>query len=185
MFRNYNGPQQSFRDVTILDAIKAGWSSPPFLPPISLGLEGRKQEVMSATSRFINPTQETLDELNRIYDPETPVSCIFSLGSGFRGVLSLDQANMKKSLGTQVAFDPERVAEDIQARLGTLGVYYRFSVDRGLEGQHGFQGGFGDIKTHSNTYLSRSEPSTKMDDCLTTAELVGIVHVSQLSQYPL
>jgi hypothetical protein len=178
-FRNYQSPQQITQDITIIDALRATWAAPGILPSIPIGPKGREQMVMSAGTRFANPIREVIKEAYHIFGAESQISYILGLGSGFRGFIAVDDGG-KITGGSSM--DCERVARDIKRSLAKLKVYYRLSVDRGLEGWESFQGGFGAMKSHVDEYLGRDEISRTMDQCIATTFMDGRVSLKQICE---
>ena len=178
-FRNYQSPQQITQDITIIDALRATWAAPGILPSISIGPRERGQMVMSAGIRFANPIREAIKEAYHIFGAESRVSYLLSLGSGFRGFIAVDDGG---EITGGSSMDCERVARDVKQSLGKLKVYYRLSVERGLEGWDSFQGGFGAMKSHVDEYLGRDEPSDDMDRCIEASFVDGRVSLEQICE---
>jgi hypothetical protein len=172
MIRNYACPSFVSQEATILQTMLAAWATPGLVSPVFIGPEGREEIVVSAINSFCNPTQECIMEAYRTFGAERPISCLLSLGSGKRGPISLETttSDSGQNLGFQITLDCESVDEQLRRRIGRLRVYYRFSVDSGLEGHKIFKGGFGAIASHSAAYCSTEVVSSRMDDCLKAAE---------------
>lgn len=193
MFKNYTSLPMS-QEATIFEAMLATWTTPGLLSPVLIGPKGREEEVVSAVNGFCNPTQECIAEAYKIFGAERNISCLLSLGSGRRGPISLEMTasnsgleptgrragNSGQPLGWQVIVDCESIDEQLQRRIRRLGVYYRFSVDSGLEGHKLFKGGFGIIASHSTAYFSTEVISSQMDDCLKAAEKSGGVTLERI-----
>lgn len=180
MFRNYQSSQAATTDVTFMKAIAASSSTPGIISPISIGPKGREERLLSAAYGFSNPTQLAIKEAYHTFGPETRISCLLSLGSGDRGVLEVEGEEKLSELAAKTSMDCQKIAEELQSRLKGLRVYYRFSVDKGMEGLRRFSGGFGAIKTHVDAYISRTEPSEKLEHCLEAAEGNEYVRIEQL-----
>jgi hypothetical protein len=133
---------------------------------------GMEEELISATNGFNNPTNQVIKEAYNVFGADHRIACLLSLGSGNRGAISLEdtQSNSHQAVSAEVASDSENVAEETQKRLGRLKVYYRFSVDVGLEGPRPFRGNFGTISSHASVYLSKFSVSRSMDNCIKAAE---------------
>ena len=61
-------------------------------------------------------------------------------------------------------------------------VYYRFSVDHGLEGWGQFEAEFGAMKGHVDDYLARDEPSSDLDRCVTASAIEGVVSLDRIRE---
>jgi hypothetical protein len=132
---------------------------------------------MSAGTRFANPIREVIKEAYHIFGSEARVSYILSLGSGFRGSVTADDGGR---ITGGAGMDCERVARDFRRGLTKLKVYYRLSVDRGLEGWESFRGGFGAMKSHVDEYLGQDGPSSDMDQCIAASFIDGRVSLGQI-----
>jgi len=180
MFRNYPSIHQSNQNVTLIEAIRATWATPHLLSPIPLGPDGRKEEAFSALLGFGMPMNEAIREAYRVFGGEARVSILLSLGSGHRGVVSIDDKNTRAEVGDRTAENYEVVAEDVQRRLGNLGIYYRISVDHGLEGWRLYYDRVGDIKSHVDAYLSRIGPSNNLNQCLSASQRISTASLEQI-----
>jgi len=149
-----------------------------------VGPLGREETLISALG-FINPTQEAINVAHTAFGAEARVSCLISLGSGKRGVLSIqaDQPDSVKSIGLKIATDPERIAEEVQRRIGKLKVYHRFSVDDGLQEPAIFCANFGTIQSHSIAYLLKQATSDRLDRCIRLSEMPGAVTMEKICDY--
>ena len=176
-FRNYQSPQQVTQDVTVIEALQAAWASPNILPPISIGPKGRQEMVMSAGNGFANPTREVIKEAYHVFGAKAHVSCLLSLGSGFRGVVGLDGDRKNIAQGTRI--DCERVSREVRQTLARSNVYYRLSVDRGLEGWGPFVTEFGAMKSHVDDYLARD---IDMDQCIIASTKAGTVSIERICE---
>jgi hypothetical protein len=176
-FRNYQSPQQITQDVTVLEAVRATWASPGILPPISIGPKGREETVMSAGNGYANPIREVIKEAYHVFGPKARVSFLLSLGSGFGGVVAL---NDRKNVAQGARMDCERVAQEMKQRPGMSNVYYRLSVDRGLEGWGPFIIDFGAMKSHVDDYLGRDGD---MDQCIAASTKAGSISMDRICKH--
>jgi hypothetical protein len=167
MLRSYRTPHQLTHDATVIQALRASWATPGLMPPLLIGPPGREEKIFSAAYGYNNPIQEVIKEAFNMFGPDTRVALLLSLGSGHRGVISLsDPMQGFQRVGARMMKDAEIIAEDIENRLGHLGIYYRLSVDRGLENWNSRLDGFGAIKSHVDAYLARTEPNNKLVQCI-------------------
>jgi hypothetical protein len=104
---------------------------------------------MSAVNGFENPIREVIKEAFHVIGAKAKVSCLLSMGTGFRGIVALDDG---KNIAQGVRMDCERVAREIKRGLARLNIYFRLSVDHGLEGWDAFGAGFGAMKSQVDEY---------------------------------
>jgi hypothetical protein len=197
MFRNYRSRTYSY-EPTLIEAISTCLATPERFPAVHIGAEGLQEKSLSAIYAFSNPTEQAIAEAHRLI-PDKPVSCLLSLGSGRRGVTSIDDSY--HAINGRAA--PDTLADELSKRFERLGVYYRLSVDQGLEdsrirnvalGHFGthiwayFQkpacndwcNRFGDIQSHTGDYIARSEPSGRLEGCLNASLMRSNISVERL-----
>jgi hypothetical protein len=149
------------------------------LPTVSIGPKGLEETVMSAGNGFGNPIREVIKEAYQELGAKTPISYILNIGSGFRGIMALDDGN---NVVRAASMDCERVARDVTRNLARLRIYYRLSVDRGLEGWAPFRTDFGAMKSHVDEYLGRDEPSGMIDNCIAASFRKGGVSLDKICE---
>lgn len=174
-FRSYKSPEKGI-DVTVIEAIRATCAVPDRFTSVKVGLDHQKQEFIAGDAAFYNLTQQAIKELYDSTSPDTLVSCVLSLGCGKPGIIqastlySSHQYNHRRTAIMQA----ERIADELEARIGSSGVYYRFSVDYGLESPEAvLLHRLGDIETYSRTYLQQAVTNTAMDKCVNASENVS------------
>ena len=179
LFRNYESRQSSY-NPTVIQAIRAVWATPGLFPSVRIGPGVMEEEIVSAASGFNNPTLEILKEAHQAFGPDATVSCLLSLGAGRVAIRSVtsDGTPASKAL-EQLAMDCEKTADEVQRRIGRLGIYFRFSVDRGLD----FDGSFspmGNITAHTGQYLLDDAVNRGIDTCIQSSERDSRVTLEQI-----
>jgi hypothetical protein len=177
MFRNYPS-EQLHHDVTFVEAIQATWATPTLISPILFG--PHDEEAFSAVLGFSNPMLEVIREAYHLFGAQVRVSILLNLGSGHRGVISAVSKRTPVNVGAQVIGDCEVIAEDVQRRLGNFGIYYRLSVDHGLDRWRLDRDGVGALISHVDTYLSRTDPSNKLNQCISASQRVSTVSLERI-----
>ena len=165
--RNYESRQSSY-NPTIVQALRVAMAVPGVFTPVFIGSELMQEKLISAVPAFINPTLEAIKEVKESYSPDRKISIILSLGSG-KGALSNDIHS-----SNTVTQQAETSADDFQRRWGNLLIYFRLSVDRGLE--HAIPSnshGYGLIKTHTASYLSYAANEATLDSCLRASQVAS------------
>ena len=182
LFRNYKTRQVSYTP-TVIEAIRVVWATPGVFPSIRVGPGLVQEELVSAANGFNNPTLEVLKEVHQVFGPDATVSCILSLGAGRATVhsVSSDGKGPSRTL-EQLAMDCERTADEIQRRIGKLEVYFRFSVDRGLDFDSP-SSPMGHITAHTGQYLLEDSVSSGLDNCIRACESSSRVSLEQLCEY--
>jgi hypothetical protein len=180
----------------VIDAVLASCATPDRFDPLKviplavgrrgtgpangdgIGKEHEAQELISADITLPNPTREAIKELHAVYGPDRRVACVLSLGSGRPAVIRASslQNTCHDTANTMAILHAERTAEELDGQIGRSQVYYRFSVDRGLESPESVSlRNLGDIETHTRAYLQQRSTGYVLDRSITASEHVGLV----------
>jgi hypothetical protein len=156
-----------------MEAIRASFSSLNQFDAIKVGPSGQEESFVGAEQVFDNPIREAVKELRAIYDPKASINCLLSLGYGQPGVLTAAKIQDADSAQIKMvaAIHSDYLADEIEVQIGELGVYYRFSVDRGLEVPDNIpHDNIGLIGTHTGAYLQRTNIQRMMQNAITSLE---------------
>jgi hypothetical protein len=138
-----------------------------------------EEDFVSAVNGFNNPTLEAIREAHDVYGGSLPVSLVLSLGAGKPAVLSVGSSDMMQ----RTSQDTETTARWLQKRLGNLNVYFRFSVERGLDADISNQTRrLGNVVGQTTAYLQDDPVSTLMDQCLMAAKNMGRITLDGLRE---
>lgn len=120
-----------------------------------------------------NPSNELLREFESQWKDEK-IASLISIGAGHEGVIqvgdlaSLSNNSPSNSLTTslkRMATDCERVALCLQDRFRDQHIYFRFSVEQGLQNRtNGEQNRLADIEAHTKAYLQSSKTSDLVEE---------------------
>ncbi|KIM27398.1 hypothetical protein M408DRAFT_311277, partial [Serendipita vermifera MAFF 305830] len=152
--------------ISLIDAMMATCTTQPEFTPVSSGKGFKKKEYIAA-SGAANPIHEVITEAHLLFDGESTVSSLLSLGIGHPGVLSLSSDGKEASLHhllRDIMNDCEQRAQEAKQRIGRTGIYLRLSVDQGMQDDH--SGNFDDqswIVTQTDSYLNRRGTSEELD----------------------
>jgi hypothetical protein len=133
-----------------------------------------------------NPTRELISEAYNLFGKDAHVSTILSLGSGRLGTLAAPLTGAKDEwmdlMGDMVK-GCEQIAREMETQVGHLGIYFRFSVEQGLQRIYGVNPNeFGWLNAQVHSYLEDTQVSRKLDHCVESLRLrQGQVTVEQLS----
>ena len=113
------------------------------------------------------------------------VGFVVSLGAGQRVLLRVSTTNnVMDSSTTEMAFDCDQVARDLEWRLGELNAYHRLCVDRSLEySGNSSKNPVGDIKAWTDGYLEQPDVMKKVDRCIASSQRLGDVILEQIGKY--
>jgi hypothetical protein len=183
MLRNFDAGQEEELNFTIEEAILATLASPPLFTPAFIS----KFEYISGDLKFSNPTLVLVSEAYDVFGEERRVACLMNLGTGHPGFLSppinSDLTSWNQFLD-KVLKDSEHKAEEIEFQIGNLGLYHRFTVTRGLEGEvQKNTHRIGDAVEYTMVYLAGVTVSRKLDMCVDSLKLRdGIASLGELSK---
>ncbi|KAG8762929.1 hypothetical protein FRC11_006970, partial [Ceratobasidium sp. 423] len=179
MFRSYRVAANRGPDCTILDALYATMAHPNLFKDIEIEEGALRQSFISGDLGCSNPMKHVLDEVKRVY-PGRHVSCILSIGAGHARTISIPDYGLPEQIFRiqdlvamkNMAMDSERVAEEMAIRFGaTRGVYFRFSVDQGVQDMEPDDWErLGDVMAHSKAYLHETDTDQRMKELVQTIE---------------
>jgi hypothetical protein len=183
ILRNFDACQEQELNFTIAEAILATLASPPLFTPATIS----KFEYISGDLKFSNPTLTLISEAYGAFGEEGRVACLLNLGTGHPGFLSppsnSDSDSWSQFLDKLVK-DSEQKAEETESQIGNLGLYHRFSVSRGLEGERRTNTPtVGDAAEYTTLYLAGVAVSRKLELCVDSLKLRDdIASLGQLSK---
>jgi hypothetical protein len=182
MLRNYDSVHSSY-NPTIIEAIRIAWATPGLFSSIRVGPSLMQEVLISAVNSVNNPTPKAVEEAHNVFGKDRRVSCLVSLGTGKPVIRSLSTGGLDPD--QMVARETETTAEQLKRRYTGLGIYFRLSVDRGLN----FRGGSLDIEENAGKiisctsgYLETHDASEILDCCLRSSQHASHVTMESLCQ---
>jgi predicted acylesterase/phospholipase RssA len=179
-------------DCSIVEAVHATCASIGLFKPVEImGPGGTKVPYIDGGMGNNNPTARLLEEAALVF-PDQHVTCVVNIGAGRARTISVPASGPFRLMWSSdlsvtlmsMAMDCERMAEDMEMRFrDTPGVYFRFSVDQGLD-DIGLADWGKDVVSHAHAYLGMSDNNTKMDRAVQALRENKIkVPTKQLSKY--
>ncbi|QRW06378.1 patatin-like phospholipase protein [Ceratobasidium sp. AG-Ba] len=143
VFRSYQNPVNQMPNCAIWQVLSATMAHPEMFKPVEIELEHLPQSFIGGGIGCNNPAKYVLEEV-KVAMPGRHVSSVVCIGAGHPQTIRLDTSSLASVVGIvpnsvlnltrQIAFDAERVAEEMEKLFRSVpGVYYRFSVDQGLQ----------------------------------------------------
>ncbi|RDB16830.1 Kinesin light chain [Hypsizygus marmoreus] len=193
LFRTYEVSANQSDNCTIWEAARATSVVPQLFKPISIGVEGLKQQFLGASMGWNNPALQVLEEAESCFGSDCQVACLVSLGAGHPQTiawqtsqwLSDSLVHMLKDISTNC----ENIAEQLEKRFKNIsGVYFRLSVEQGMQpaALDDWQR-LGEIKTHTSQYLAQVKISQIVDAVTQALSLcqpritIGIINAPSVS----
>ncbi|QRV95646.1 kinesin light chain [Ceratobasidium sp. AG-Ba] len=141
IFRSYQGISNQMPDSPIWQILSATMAHPEMFKPVDIGPDYLRQSFVDGGFGCNNPTAHVLAEVKAIM-PSRDLSSVVCIGSGHPNTIQLPQHAVTSrfipthilSLTKNIALDAEKVAHEMEVRFqSTTGVYFRFSVDQGMQ----------------------------------------------------
>lgn len=156
-------------DITVVDAVLATCASPTEFLPVSVGVGYDKLEYVGARFGASNPVRQVIAEAYSYFGEESSIALLLSLGSGHPGVLSITPGstyNALHQLMRDMMSDCEQQARDVQQLMARVGIYFRFSVEQGMQKIHALAEDLGWISAQTSGYLSHPATMNRVDECV-------------------
>jgi len=195
ILRNHEVKATTTPDITIMDAILSTCASPALFAAVNVEEGLWDHSYISADQGLSNPTREVIKAAYEAFGEEEHVACLLSLGTGHLGVIRMTngagpegstEAMEEKDaalneVSRRIAEDPELVARQMDEAIGDTGLYFRFSVDQGMQVSRkaaerrasmrhmgSGEGSLGVIMADTLTYLGQPKIAKDVDHCADT-----------------
>ncbi|CAE6383013.1 unnamed protein product [Rhizoctonia solani] len=177
-FRTYTVGKHEREDVTIWEAARATTAAPYFFKPLIIQNKGGRMEggtYIDAGITNNNPIRRLISEARLVW-PGRSIGHILSLGTGQKEAIHLPRAGMIPKLQLfkvlhllqRIATDCERVHQEVYGEFAA-GTYFRFNVDRGLEGVGLDEwNSIETISFRTLAYMQRGEIDTMLQQAVTS-----------------
>ncbi|KAH8750222.1 hypothetical protein F5883DRAFT_227773 [Diaporthe sp. PMI_573] len=193
LFRTYRVRENASFNCTIWEACRATSAAPSYFEPIKIGDDGERETFVDGGLGYNNPVEQVLEEARRIF-PGRKVACVVSVGTGVANVIAFPDSpktgpvtliNALKNMATE----SDTTAEKIHWRFQNVqDTYFRFSVDRGLQGIRLEEWKeLSKVRTFTTEHLNQhiiSEQVNKVVRALLASKIVGEDGSNRLIQLP-
>ena len=185
--RNFAVRQAPPLNMTVYEGLLTTLATPPFFSPISIFKDSGTFTFVAGDLTLSNPIREIIAQACEAFGPEEHVACLLSIGCGHPGVFSVPEGSSlatRNNFFRKIVADSEKEAQNADRQMGHLGLYIRFSVNRGLDMSSSNPVlSPEEILAHTTSYLDDVSLSEEVDLC---AELIkmrgGISSLEQLSE---
>jgi hypothetical protein len=164
--RTYPVRSQPSSTISVVEAVLSTCATQPEFIAIPSG-SGFKLREYIAASGAANPIHEVITEAHLFFGADSSVASLLSLGIGFPGIVTLPSTGEEATINRimrDMMHDCEQRAQEIEQRIGRVGIYSRFSVEQGMQGDR--PGGPVDaawMVAQTEEYLNRHETGEKLD----------------------
>ncbi|RDW62196.1 hypothetical protein BP6252_11629 [Coleophoma cylindrospora] len=195
LFRTYKVRENASFNCTIWEACRATSAAPAYFAPIKIGHEGEQETFVDGGLGYNNPIEQVLEEARRVF-PRRKVACVVSIGTGVARVIEFPNSPKTSPIKLinalkEMATESDTTAEKVHKRFQNVkDTYFRFSVDRGLQGV-GLEEWkeLPKVRTYTTDYLVGQKLSEQVDQvvqALLASKIVdqqGSASVIQLPQF--
>ncbi|KIM25845.1 hypothetical protein M408DRAFT_73758 [Serendipita vermifera MAFF 305830] len=183
--RSYPVRSQPPLSITIIDAVIATCAVQPDFAPITCGSGFRKREYIAANGAA-NPVNEVITEAHLLFGGDAKVASLLSLGTGNPGIISFPPTGSGPKLDRvmqDMMQDCERRAQEMEQRIGQVGIYCRLSVEQGMQSDQLEQmDDLSWIAAQTEDYLNRPDICEKLDLLVQNFGVeIGPISLDQLS----
>lgn len=168
--RTYRSRTEPPLGITFVEAVLATCATQPTFLSVTVGQTPREQKLVGGGMGTTNPCREVIIEAQDQFERNARIFAIISLGSGHLGTLTNPAKGGKDEWVDVLRImleNCERTAQEVETQIGHFDVYFRFSVEQGLQRLYGAK--LEDlpwVNTQTATYLQDVEVSRKLDVCI-------------------
>ncbi|PVF96987.1 FabD/lysophospholipase-like protein, partial [Serendipita vermifera] len=177
LFRSYSSQVSPDFEISVIDAARATCAMPGWFSPLKIGDPPMTDEYIACQGPLTNPTEQVLKEAQKDFGPHQTVACILSIGSGVSAPLTAlyhNEQPVPYQLSALASSYCEIVDSEVFLRMKDSKVYYRFSVDKGLESPREFRiDGLGTMIQHTKDYLLDHRVDDQMERAVQGAKSVA------------
>jgi predicted acylesterase/phospholipase RssA len=180
-FRTYQSEWNPAPNCKIWEAARATSAAPTFFKSITVSSDdGIPMKFIDGGMAVNNPTERVLSEANKLFSGHNQqLSCILSIGTGQSKTISVPEAGAMTNMFVpaaqlagavkKIATDCEKMADEMSSRFAPHpGVYFRFSVDQGLQDVGlGAYEKLSELAAHTSAYMRLHGNDTKADQVAT------------------
>ncbi|QRV96968.1 kinesin light chain [Ceratobasidium sp. AG-Ba] len=141
IFRSYQVAANQMPDCKLWEAASASMAHPELFKAVEIGDTHIRESFVDGGLGSTNPTAHVLVEAKALF-PNQHLSALVCIGAGHSSTIEIPEASWFRRLipntvlqaTKRIAEDAEQVAQNIAMRFrSTPGVYFRFSVDQGMQ----------------------------------------------------
>jgi hypothetical protein len=124
-----------------------------------------------------------------LFGGQSNVACLLSLGNGHPGIISIgpDESDVNLHRLRDLMNDCEQKAQEMEQQLGRAGIYFRLSVEQGMQTEYPGQAADPSwILAQTESYLEDHETSKKISSFVQNVDSSSsLATLDQLSKSPL
>ncbi|QRV95357.1 nephrocystin-3 protein [Ceratobasidium sp. AG-Ba] len=196
IFRSYQGPNNQMPNCPVWQVVRASMAHPELFKSVTIDDGVVPELLVGGDVGCSNPTRHVLAELSALY-PDRHVSSIICIGGGHTRTIQIPQPSLvHRFMPTNiliamrdVATDCERVAEEMEAQFEGTSVYWRLSVDQGMQGVRvGEWQKRSEVAAHTRAYMQKTEVTKRLQEAVTAIverkAVVGVRYIGGKAREP-
>ncbi|KIM21462.1 hypothetical protein M408DRAFT_333430 [Serendipita vermifera MAFF 305830] len=171
--RSYPVRSHQILPITVVEAALASCATVSLFDPVAVGTGRKRKEYIAASLGATNPIREVITEAHSLFGGESTVACLLSVGTGHPGIIALTSGQEDVDLNRamrDIMNDCTQKAREVEDQIGQSGIYFRFSVDQGMQNNISNATDAAWIVTQTETYLEgqnrKLEALSKTGECL-------------------
>jgi hypothetical protein len=165
--RSYSARGHLPSTITVIEAILATCAAPPRFSSVTSGSGYNKKEYIGPSFGSTNPVREVITEAHSLFGGDSGIASLLSLGTGHPGVISFPSSGGADLHGMMrdMMSDCEQRAQEIEQQIGRVGIYFRFSVEQGMQSDHlGPVADPSQVMAQTESYIADHRTSEKISE---------------------
>ncbi|KIM21455.1 hypothetical protein M408DRAFT_29534 [Serendipita vermifera MAFF 305830] len=154
--RSYPVRSHQALPITVIEAALASCAKVSLFDPVTVGMGRKRKEYIAAGLGATNPIREVITEARSLFGGESTVACLLSVGTGHPGIITLTSSHEGVDLNRamrEMMNDCTQKAREMEDQIGQSGIYFRFSVEQGMQNHVADAMDTAWIVTQTETYM--------------------------------
>ncbi|QRV95347.1 kinesin light chain [Ceratobasidium sp. AG-Ba] len=196
IFRSYNGPNNQMPNCPIWQVVRASMAHPELFKSMTIDDGAVPESLVGGDVGCSNPTRHVLTEVSALY-PDRHVSSIVCIGAGHARTIHIPKPSLlHRFMPTNiliamrdVATDCEKVAEEMEAQFEGTSVYWRLSVDQGMQSVRASEWQKrSEVAAHTRAYMQKAEVTKRLQEAakamVDKKAVVGVGYIGGKAREP-
>ncbi|KIM19967.1 hypothetical protein M408DRAFT_30770 [Serendipita vermifera MAFF 305830] len=154
--RSYPVRSHEILPISVVEAALSSCATMSLFDPVTVGLGRKRKEYIAAGLGATNPIREVITEARCLFGGESTVAGLLSVGTGHPGIITLTSSHEDFDLNRamrNMMDDCTQKAREVEDQIGQSGIYFRFSVEQGMQNHVANAMDTAWIVTQTETYL--------------------------------
>ncbi|KIM27953.1 hypothetical protein M408DRAFT_70407, partial [Serendipita vermifera MAFF 305830] len=147
--------------ITVIEAALATCATTQLFEPVTVGVDYKRKVYAGVGLGTNNPIREVISEAHSLFGGASTVESLLSIGAGHPGIITFKSHGRNGGLDRvteEMMKDCTQKAKEVEDQIGRAGVYFRFSVEHGMQAIHESEAmDVAWIMTQTESYLEDQE----------------------------